>query len=292
MANIVVQGRVLDEAQLQAIRALVEGNPSWSRRRLADALVQGWDWRNAAGRLKDMSCRRMLARLEAKGLVRLPARRRVSPKRKAKVIAEVSGGDQREWAAKLAEVQPVSLEQVGYGTATTALFDHLLARYHYLGYAYPVGANVRYLARGRDGRVLACAVWASAALKVGCRDQWLGWTSAQRMAGLARVANNTRFLIMPWVRVSQLASHLLGLMTRRLARDWRESTGQRLALVETFVDESRFQGTCYRAANWLEIGRTSGRTRDDRYSQIQVPAKRVLVLPLQPLARLRRELAG
>ena len=292
MAIIVVQGRALDETQLQAIQTLVEGNPSWSRRRLADALVQGWDWRNAAGRLKDMSCRRMLARLEAKGLVRLPARRRVSPKRKTKVIAEVPGVDQSEWAATLAEIQPVNLEQVGYGTATTALFDHLLARYHYLGYAYPVGANVRYLARGRDGRVLACAVWASAALKVGCRDQWLGWTSPQRLAGLAQVANNTRFLILPWVRVSQLASHLLGLMTRQLVRDWRERTGQRLALVETFVDEARFQGTCYRAANWLDLGRTTGRTRDDRYSQIQVPTKRVLVLPLQPLARLRRELAG
>lgn len=292
MANIVVQGRALNEAQLQAIQALVDGNPTWSRRRLADALVQGWDWRNAAGRLKDMSCRRMLARLEAKGLVRLPARRRVSPKRKAKVIAEVPGMDQSELAALLAEVQPVSLELVGYGTATTALFDHLLARYHYLGYAYPVGANVRYLARGRDGRVLACAVWASAALKVGCRDQWLGWSDPQRMAGLARVANNTRFLILPWVRVAQLASHLLGLMTRQLARDWQERTGQRLALVETFVDEARFQGTCYRAANWLDLGRTTGRTRDDRYSQIQVPTKRVLVLPLQPLARLRRELTG
>ena len=292
MANIVVQGRALDEAQLQAIQALVDGHPDWSRRRLADALVQAWDWRNAAGRLKDMSCRRLLARLEAKGLVRLPARRQVSPKRKTKGIAEVPGVDQSEWVATLAEVQPVRLEQVGYGTAATALFDHLLAKYHYLGYAYPVGANVRYLVRGRDGRVLACAVWASAALKVGCRDQWLGWTSAQRMAGLARVANNTRFLILPWVRVAHLASHLLGRMTRQLARDWRERTGQRLALVETFVDEARFQGTCYRAANWLDLGRTTGRTRDDRYSQIQAPTKRVLVLPLQPLARLRRELAG
>ncbi len=185
MANIVVQGRALEEAQLQAIQALVDGNPDWSRRRVADALVQGWDWRNAAGRLKDMSCRRLLTRLEAKGLVRLPARRQVSTKRKTRVIAAVPGVDQSELVATLAAVQPVSLEQVGYGTATTALFDHLLARYHYLGYSYPVGANVRYLVRGRDGRVLACAVWASAALKVGCRDQWLGWTSAQRLAGLA-----------------------------------------------------------------------------------------------------------
>lgn len=280
MANIVVQGRALDEAQLQEIQALVDGNPSWSRRRLADALVQSWDWRNAAGRLKDMSCRRMLARLDAKGLVRLPARRRVSPKRKARVIAEVAGVDQSVWAASLAEVQPVTLELVGYGTPTTALFDHLLARYHYLGYAYPVGANVRYLARGRDGRVLACAVWASAALKVGCRDQWLGWSSAQRMAGLARLANNTRFLILPWVQVPHLASHLLGLMTRRLARDWRERTGHTLALVETFVDASRFQGTCYRAANWLRLGATQGRTRNDRERSIQAAVKDVYLYPL------------
>jgi hypothetical protein len=292
MATVVVQGRALDEAQLQAIQALVDGNPSWSRRRVADALVQDWDWRNAAGRLKDMSCRRLLARLETKGLVRLPARRQVSSRRKTKAIAEVPGVDRSELTAALEQVQPVRLEQVGYGTATAALFDHLLARYHYLGYAYPVGANVRYLVRGRDGRVLAAAVWSSAALKVGCRDRWLGWTNAQRLAGLGQVANNTRFLILPWVRVAHLASHLLGRMTRQLERDWRERTGQRLALVETFVDETRFQGTCYRAANWLDLGRTTGRTRDDRYSQIQVPTKRVLVLPLPALARLRREWAG
>lgn len=292
MASIVVQGRALDEAQLVEIGALVAAHPEWSRRRISEELVRRWDWRNAAGRLKDMSCRRMLSRLEAKGLVRLPAKRQEGGSRQGKVIASVAGVDESPLAMSLAAVQPVQLERVEYGTATAALFDHLLIRHHYLGYAYPVGANVRYLARGRDGRVLACAVWASAALKVGCRDGWLGWSPAQRMAGLARVANNTRFLILPWVRVPHLASHLLALMTRRLVTDWRQRTGHALALVETFVDETRFQGTCYRAANWMELGRTTGRTRDNRDKKIRVAVKRVWVWPCQPLARLRRELAG
>ena len=142
----------MGEAQLEAIQGLADGNPSWSRRQLADALVQGWVWRNAVRRLKDMSCRLMLARLEAKGLVRLPARSRLSPKLKAKVIAAVSGGGILARVGHLSGGgPPVSLEQVGYGTATTALFYHLLARYHYLGYPYPVGAKVRYLARGLSG---------------------------------------------------------------------------------------------------------------------------------------------
>jgi len=286
----------LDETQLAEIRALVGAQPDWSRRRLSEELVRRWDWRNAAGRLKDMSCRKMLARLEAKGLVRLPAKRQQpGGNRKRKAIPAVAGVDESPWPGPLAAVQPVQpvqLERVDYGTAAAALFDHLLARHHYLGYAYPVGANVRYLARGRDGRVLACAVWASAALKVGARDRWLGWTPAQRLAGLARVANNTRFLILPWVRMPHLASHLLALMTRRLAADWRQRTGHPLALVESFVDETRFRGTCYRAANWLDLGPTTGRTRDDRAKKIHVTTKRIWVWPCQPLARLRQELAG
>lgn len=293
MANIVVQGRGLDEAQLVEIQSLVEAHPDWSRWRLSEELVRRWDWRNAAGRLKDMSCRKMLARLEARGLVRLPAKRQQSGgHRKGKVIAVVADLDESALAGPLSAVQPVQLERVDYGTAAAALFDHLLARHHYLGYAYPVGANVRYLARGREGRVLACAVWASAALKVGARDRWLGWTAAQRMAGLAQVANNTRFLILPWVKIPHLASHLLALMTRRLASDWRQRTGHPLALVESFVEEARFRGTCYRAANWLDLGPTTGRTRDDRENKIRVATKRVWVWPCQPLAQWRRQLAG
>ncbi len=204
----------------------------------------------------------------------------------------LEGNDQSEIAVPLSALQPVSLEVIRYGTDSARLFDGLLSQHHYLGYAYPIGANVRYLVRSRDGRVLACAVWSSAALKVASRDAWLGWSAERRMAGLCRLANNTRFCVLPWVRVPHLASHLLGLMVRRLREDWKSATGHTLALVETFVDESRFRGTCYTAANWLDLGRTVGRSRDDRTRTITAPVKQVRVLSLLPVERLRRELAG
>jgi len=292
MQPITVQGRQLDAAALAEIQAVVDGSPPWSRRRIADALVLRWDWRNGVGRLKDMSCRLMLARLEEKGLVRLPARRKLASKRKSRLMPDVTGIDMTEILGPLSAVQPVSLEVIRYGTDSARLFDGLLAQHHYLGYSYPIGANVRYLVRGRNGRVLACAVWSSAALKVASRDTWLGWSREQRMAGLCRLANNTRFCILPWVRVPHLASHVLGLMVRQLRTDWKIATGNSLALVETFVDERRFRGTCYTAANWLDLGRTVGRTRDDRARTITAPVKQVRVLPLLPVDRLRRELAG
>jgi hypothetical protein len=292
MPAITVQGRQLDEVALSEIQAVVDNNPSWSRWRIADDLVHRWDWRNATGRLKDMSCRRMLARLEAKGLIRLPVRRQLPGRRRSRVMPSVGAIDQSEIGASLSALQPVSLEVIRYGTESAQLFDALLAQHHYLGYSYPIGANVRYLARARDGRVLACAVWSSAALKVKSRDAWLGWSAAQRMAGLCRLANNTRFCVLPWVRVPHLASHLLGLMVRRLRVDWTAATGNALALVETFVDESRFRGTCYTAANWLDLGRTVGRTRNDITRTITAPIKQVRVLPLLPIEKLRRELAG
>jgi len=293
MPTVTVQGRQLDDSGLAEIQAVVDANPTWSRWRIADDLVRRWDWRNAAGRLKDMSCRRMLARLELKGLVRLPALRQLPGGRTSRVIPVPVGVDQSEIAVPLSALQPVSLEVIRYGTDSAQLFDGLLAQHHYLGYSYPIGANVRYLVRGRNGRVLACAVWSSAALKVASRDAWLGWSREQRMAGLCRLANNTRFCILPWVRVPHLASHVLGLMVRQLRTDWKIATGNSLALVETFVDERRFRGTCYTAANWLDLGRTVGRTRDDQTRTITVPVKQVRVLPLLlSVDRLRRELAG
>lgn len=291
MDVITVQGRRLDAGDLAAIQRLIDSNPEWSRRRIADALVTQWDWRNGAGRLKDMSCRRMLARLGERNLLRLPERRRIPSRRASRVIERVVIDDQ-QITGVLRSVQPVTLEVIAYHTPSAALFDSLLAQHHYLGHAYAIGANVRYLARGADGRPLACAVWASAALKVTARDRWIGWSPEGRMRSLGRIANNTRFCILPWVRVPHLASHLLSLMVRRLVDDWRVATGHALVLVETFVDAERFAGTCYTAANWLDLGRTKGRSRDDRDRTIRVPIKQVRVLPLVCEKRLRRELAG
>lgn len=290
MEPITVQGRRLEAADLDAIQSIIDANPAWSRRRIADELVQRWDWRNGAGRLKDMSCRKMLARLGERGLLRLPERRK-APSRRAGRVIPVVPVDDTAIQGTLRSLQPIQLERIDYHTDQAALFDSLLHQHHYLGHAYAIGANVRYLARAADGRPVACAVWASAALKVTARDRWIGWSPEARMRSLPRVANNTRFCVLPWVRVPHLASHLLGLMVRRLRTDWLAATGHAVALVETFVDTERFQGTCYSAANWLDLGRTTGRTRDDRDRTIRVPIKQVRVLPLLPVARLRRELA-
>ncbi|MSU68526.1 MAG: DUF4338 domain-containing protein [Opitutaceae bacterium] len=223
----------MGEAQLEAIQGLADGNPSWSRRQLADALVQGWVWRNAVRRLKDMSCRLMLARLEAKGLVRLPARSRLSPKLKAKVIAAVSGGG--NISASWSPFWRRPTREPGAGRLRDG-DDRVV-----LSSPRPVSLPRISLSSGSQSALPGSrAVWASAALKVGCRANWLGWTGSQRMAGLARVANNTLYLILLWLRVPQLASHLLGLMTRQLFRDWRVHTGQRLALGEDLRGCSAF----------------------------------------------------
>lgn len=291
MDPITVQGRRLTADDLTAIQSLIDANPEWSRRRIADALVHQWDWRNAAGRLKDMSCRKMLARLGERSLLRLPERRRQPSRRASRVIAPIAV-DETPICGRLRSVQPIGLERIDYNTPSAALFDSLLAQHHYLGHAYAIGANVRYLARAADGRPIACAVWASAALKVTSRDRWISWSPEQRMRSLGRIANNTRYCILPWVEVPHLASHLLGLMVRHLRHDWRSATGHSLALLETFVDTERYAGTCYTAANWLDLGRTTGRSRDDRDHTLRVPIKQVRVLPLLAVERLRRELAG
>lgn len=290
MEPITVQGRQLSAADLDAIQVVIDANPGWSRRRIADELVRRWDWRNGVGRLKDMSCRKMLARLGERGFLRLPERRQVASRRATRVIPVVPVDD-TTIEGPLRSLQPIQLQQIDYHTSEASLFDSLLHQHHYLGHAYAIGANVRYLARAADGRPVACAAWASAALKVTARDRWIGWSSEARMRSLPRVANNTRFCVLPWVRVPHLASHLLGLMVRRLRTDWLAATGHRLALMETFVDTERFQGTCYNAANWLDLGRTTGRTRDDRHRTIRVSVKQVRVLPMLSVARVRRELA-
>lgn len=164
--------------------------------------------------------------------------------------------------------------------AAAKLFSHLLARYHYLGYTQPVGENLRYLISSNDDRPLACLLFGSAAWKCAARDQFIGWNHEQRQRFLPLTANNHRFLILPWVQVKCLASHLLALTSRRIADDWKRKYGHRLLLLETFVDRQRFAGTCYRAANWRCVGQTKGRSRQDRFHKLRVPVKDVYLYPL------------
>jgi len=279
--SLVIQGRQIGPAELEQVRGLLAAHPDWSRYRLSRDLCRVWDWRSLAGQIKDMAARALLLKLEQRGLVALPARRRLSPNRmRHKQIQRlqhrtdpVGGG--------LRELQPLQIQELSQQPEGRPVFDSLLHQYHYLGYTSAVGQNVKYLVRDWQGRELACLLFGAAAWKTQPRDAFIGWTAAQRQAHLGRVANNSRFLILPWVRVPQLASHILGRVARRIAADWQRRYGHRVALLETFVERGRFRGSCYRAANWICVGQTRGRTRQDRQHVLQAPVKDVWVYPLQ-----------
>jgi hypothetical protein len=186
----------------------------------------------------------------------------------------------------LSLLRPIHLE-LTHNVQLRREVGQLLARHHYRGFNGAVGENLQYLVRDRHGRELAVMVFGAAAWKVAARDQFIGWSVPQRQQHLGLIANQQRFLILPWVRVPHLASHLLGLATRRLSADWQARYGHPIWLVETFVEVDRFVGTAYKAAGWLHLGQTTGRTRQDRQRTLQSPRKSVWVRPLHPAFRQR-----
>lgn len=287
---MVIQGRDLTETDLHLIRRLLRENPGWHRTRLSQELCQRWGWRAANGRIKDMACRTLLLKLERRGLIELPPRvRQAHNERRTQRGAELfERFDPIE--AELTEVLPVELLEVHRPSGYQDLFHGLLQRYHYLGYRRDVGENMKYLALDGKQRPLACLLFGAAAWKVKPRDQFIGWEASQRAGNLSLITNNTRFLILPWVKVNHLASYLLGQTLRRLQADWRARYAHELHLVETFVDRSRFKGTSYRAANFRRVGSTQGRSRNDRNNSIQVPIKDIYVYPLSK--RFRRALGS
>jgi hypothetical protein len=229
-----------------------------------------------------MAARTLLLKLEGAGHIRLPPRQRPSSnafrnRRPPTVVppaAEPIGGPLRD-------LRPLTVSVVSPGSEDLRLFNGLLAAHHYLGHRNTVGENLRYLVRDRRGRPVACALFGSAAWKCADRDAYIGWDRAARERNLQRLTNNTRFLVLPWVRVAHLASHVLGQIARRIRADWQIKYGHPVELLETFVERGRFRGSCYRAANWIWVGQTRGRTRQDRHHLLQAPVKEVLLYPLQ-----------
>lgn len=286
-----LQGRAFGAAELEQVRDLLSAYPEWSRWRLSRQLAERWNWRTPRGQLKDMAARTLLLKLEGRGLIALPPCRRVSPNRmrhKRPPAAELLP-PATPVAAPLATLMPLQLCEVSGATHAPqrAIFEAALHRYHYLSYRSPVGENLQYLVQDREGRVLACALFGAAAWQCAARDGFIGWTAAQRRGGLPGVVNQARFLILPWVRVPHLASHLLAQLTRRLRGDWTRKYGHPVWMVETFVEVGRFAGTCYRAANWVHVGATTGRTRQTLPGRVGVPRKAVYVYPLHPRFRPR-----
>jgi hypothetical protein len=280
--SLIVQGRSLDRPELENLRQLLEEHPDWSRRRLSQELATRWDWRNGAGQLKDMATRTLLLKLEQRGLIQLPARRQI-PTNRMRCPSRQLGLAQSELAplaCPLPELGTLQVMEVSAQAAERAWIKTALSQFHYLGFGGAVGQNLQYVIQDRQGRRLACLVFGAAAWKCQDRDRFIGWSVDQRQRNLPLIANNTRFLVLPAVRVARLGSWILGQIARRLAGDWQLKYGQRIVLLETFVERARFAGTVYRAANWQRVGVTAGRTRQDRHTCLQAPIKDIYLYPL------------
>ena len=281
----VIQGRLLSSDDVELIRGLIATHPHWSRNRLSMAVSEQFNWRTANGQLKDMSARLLLAQLAASGLIQLPPRQRRGGRQRLRVLSEpelfwLASQSVEPIESPLKALRPLEVLLIEARTKEAKDFICHLHHHHYLGFGGTSGQNLRYLLRDCSGPDLACVLFAGAAWKVKARDKFIGWNPEQRQRRLGLIVNNSRFLILPHVRVAHLASHILGLLLRRLCSDWQRKDNLLPCLAETFVERPRFSGACYRAANWLLVGQSCGRSRHDRYHRRQVSIKDIYLYPL------------
>jgi hypothetical protein len=280
------RGRSVTSEDVEFIRELIAAHPGLSRRKLSAKLCEAWNWRQPNGALRDMVCRGLMLGLDRGGHIELPPIRHLprNPlvERNQREPVEV---DQTPIDCGLSVLRPLEFQQVRR-TSAEHLFDGLIETHHYLGYTQPVGEHLKFLVRAQ-GRPVACFAWSSAPRHIGPRDEFIGWKQVHRRSNLRLLAYNLRFLIFPWVRVPHLASHLLGRMTRMLSDEWQKVYDHPIYYAETFVDPDRFRGTCYRAANWISLGITTGRGKADSTHVANRPKKHVLGLPLVPDFRQR-----
>lgn len=284
LTDEIIQGRKIGGVEIAEIGALIESNPLWSRWRLSRVLAERWQWYSASGELKDMAARSLMLKLHRRELIALPQRRRAPVRRAPLLSPELFDSVVPEpLLADLSSLLPLKVYVVGPKHPDHPGFQRYLARHHYLSYRGPVGENLGYLIRSCAGVDLACLLFGAAAWQCAARDRWIGWSAPQRAAGLPFIANNSRFLILPWVGVRHLASHILSRIARRIDADWQERYHHRLYLLETFVQPDRFRGTSYQAANWIRVGQTTGRTRQNerqRDNLVHAPCKDIYLYPL------------
>ncbi len=283
-------GKEWTPQEVSLIQEVVQRCSGLSRVELARTVCELVDWRRPGGGLKGRECREFLERLEGEGVLELPAKRAGRPQGSRTSIPETAAGEPgRPLEGEVGEFGPVVLEPVREAEGQ-GLFRELIGRYHYLGYRVPFGAHLRYLvfASKPERAVVGALQFSSPAWRMAARDRWIGWSEEQRRDNLQRVVNNSRFLLVPWVRVHNLASVVLSEAVRRVRAEWEERYGVEPLLAETLVDASRYRGSCYRAANWIEVGRTSGRGRMDRgHRRHGAAPKRIFVYPLVRGARRR-----
>ncbi|MCH7916724.1 MAG: DUF4338 domain-containing protein [Planctomycetes bacterium] len=273
------RARIVTDEDLTFIRNLIEQHPTASRRRLSALLCEAFNWVQPNGTLCDMVCRSLMLGMHRAGMIQLPPVRQVNPnplavRAKPKPVTV----EDTELCRRLRQIQPLRFVKVRR-TKAEAIFNGVMEQYHYLGYTQPVGEHLKYLVYSED-RPIAALAWSSAPRHLGPRDRFIGWSSPQRRQNIRFIAYNSRFLIFPWVHVPHLASHILGVMARMLSRDWEHLYGHPVYFLETFIDPQRFKGTCYRAANWIALGRTTGRGHQDQTHRPNRPLKEILAYPL------------
>jgi hypothetical protein len=284
------RGRIVTTEEIAFIRGLIAEHPTASRRRLSGKLCEAWQWKQANGAPRDMVCRGLLLMLHKAGEIELPAIRFRPPnplvrrERPQPLLIDMT-----PLTCALSGIRPVSLQQVRK-TADEPLFNSLMEQHHYLGYEQPVGEHLKYLVwahcEGKP-RPIACMAWSSAPRHLGSRDRYIGWSAEARLRNIRFIAYNTRFLILPWIRVPYLASHILGGVTGALSADWERMYSHPVYFAETFIDPGRFRGTCYRAANWVLMGRTTGR---GKASNSYIPNRSIKEVLGLALTRRFREL--
>lgn len=279
--RLVIRGRIIDADALGSIRQTITRGWDQGRTWISRKLCRQWDWRQPNGELKDQVCRILLNDLVRRGLVELPPSmrgQRVGPRRYYVAPQRPPEYPRQPLEGDLGDFPALSLMMVRR-QPEEALWDHLVHQYHYRGYRILVGAHLKYLAF-MDKTPVACLSWSSSVFRIQDRDSYLGWSAEHRSRDIRFVANNSRFLILPWVRIKNLASHLLAMSARVLSRDWLTFYGYPLYLLETFVETKRFQGTCYRAANWIRVGVTKGHAKRNGQFYYHGNSKDVYVYPL------------
>ena len=280
------RGQEIGGEQIAFLREFIQTHATSSRWKLSRQLCEALGWKQANGALRDMVCRGLLLMLERAGQIELPpVRRQIRGQcRTGRPRPEAVLIDDSPLAMPLRALGPVEIQPVRR-TADEPLFNSLMEHYHYLAYEQPVGEHLKYLVWGQ-GRPIACLAWSSAPRHLGSRDRYIGWDAEARRRNIRFLAYNTRFLILPWVQVPHLASHILAKVTRALSDDWERMYGHPVYFAETFIDPSRFRGTCYRAANWQLLGLTTGRGKNDQTNKPNRPIKEILLgLPLTPRFR-------
>jgi Druantia protein DruA len=288
MAELRYRGRVFTTEDILYIRTLIAAHPDESRRRLSQKLCEAWQWKQPNGALRDMVCRGLLLMLDRTGQIELPAVKftPANPliRRTRPVPARINTTPLEGRIDQIGHLQFAQVRR----TPEERLFNSLLEQYHYLRYQQPVGEHAKYLVWAQ-GRPVACLAWSSAPRHLGSRDRYIGWSADARRRNIHFIAYNTRFLIVPWARIENLASHILGRMAARISEDWQQMYGHPIYFLETFVDPERFRGTCYRAANWVLLGKTTGRGKQ---SNSYVPNRSIKQILGYPLTKRFRELLG